>query len=930
MTNPEESAKLWGISMTIERESLPALIHSRTVLQSKLSSAQNVFENIITPGFFTKTLLRLDTTSTNLDRYIDNLDRVTAIQERLNSVAIPHFQSQLFSINEQIESLTRVDLARLDVLRVRYQRIQERIRAGLQIPHELLTPITAEIQRLEEFTGVATPHITIQPEPPPMVVIEPHVETPEVERLQVVVVNRGQKETESNGKQSNYGDLQWDTLLNLIQAGKEGISAKDLEQAVKKAHPDSSSRIGAFIYALRYKLEADFNKPKVITTTGNTRNARYFFNAEVRFVEETPAPPAEEPPAEDRQAQALVNIAEIQKRVDSVVLEGIEAIAKAQEYARALGGTIEFTAPAEPEPGRVEVLKAKREIEEEIFELPNERLFIIKTGRAARDIFRLILNGHLEKTPALLADLATSIYDSEISDLESDLDLAGAKRRISANITHLNNLLEKEKTGYMIKNLISKSDTNKGIPSSFDLVEIAQVKTEQLERLRLTIEAEPLVETPSKKLTERQRERKALVTDRVQTILQEFNPVTNFKDGMTGKRLTHLVKEVLGITIKKKDMEKAEERGYITPAPADGHHVSYSQKDTITLVYLKRFGNNRNATQRKALIDIIEREYTQWALGVLPREQRIEVIEEEPVDLLTQEEAAVIASLLTHRKDFLTQHQFTEFPAEVTERLMEGVQLNLDAEQLKAFRIQTLERLISIISGEKLDQIYDYQKPDIQRLLIYFIDKELSLRLLEELLTADLEASWRLKRGDVEDFQQKLRSRVEEPGVKRVELPFKIVERPYKPQKLEIRSAVETGLLEAITSQLRGHTRLYFEDLQKALAPLAGPERIRVLGARRQFAIYQPQDLKRVFSDGLMHLRTQAASKEIFDAWKKQENSQDLSLWEATTSVVSDLVGGDWRSFEQRVLRAIDSAEKEFYAIHPTRGGQNIYWLDLD
>src|SRR3989344_2461426 len=130
--------------MATERESLLELTNSRLVVESKLLSAQSVFENIATPGYSSRNFLKLDSAG-DIDIFVDNLDRVTALQEKLKYVSIPKFQGEFDTLNQSIDSLASEHIERLSVLRERYQRIQSRVEGGLKVAPELLLPITNEI-----------------------------------------------------------------------------------------------------------------------------------------------------------------------------------------------------------------------------------------------------------------------------------------------------------------------------------------------------------------------------------------------------------------------------------------------------------------------------------------------------------------------------------------------------------------------------------------------------------------------------------------------------------------------------------------------------------------------------------------------------------------------------------------------------------------
>ena len=484
--------------------------------------------------------------------------------------------------------------------------------------------------------------------------VEPLIETPKVEeeKLAQIEIYLDEKRVVTDGRERRYRVLPsipsnaWELLVNLSGRPNEDIKGSELNEFLRSLGSTNEFPLSSAITVLRNLLEVDPKNPKIVTRSGRPADASYRFNAEVKIIRKTSAEeiPAEES-EEERKQRDFANIAAIQGRIDSGQFADPEVIAKAQEYARQVGGTIEFTKPAEdtrlPEfskeeravlgglvlsrnrieislnnsntfvltlrpdeiescdelmrdvqelkngslkevreavlqkiekifrsekaddlvleysgdlgnvlvvlfaldrtvspsylfdflrsgldskqfsndvydwikhviraqaqivqvrpsiqfekvsekksdgelkqkPAESQVKKEKRRIiEEDSFELLNGRIFVIKATHSTIDTFRLIWEGHLSEQPALLEHLARADYGKEIDDPESDLDLAGAKNRITANITGLNRLLDEQNAGYFIKNLTSKEDSSRGIPSRFGLVEIPPVQTDQ-------------------------------------------------------------------------------------------------------------------------------------------------------------------------------------------------------------------------------------------------------------------------------------------------------------------------------------------------------------------------------------------------------------------------------------------------------------------
>lgn len=274
--------------MSLERESLSELIQRSETFSAAADEFRGIAENLGTnqgPEIFNPQRV------VGLDR-IGRLRIIGRIRGLIQKETIPYFEQQIaLSANLIIGQATakaQVDIAEirsmaeqgflsqadLEMAEGEIERVQKDYRRGMLTTREFVNAL------ISSQGGVVEPTPAGPEQPTP---IEP-APTSEVEKLPVVIVNRRKKETESNGKQRNFSDLQWDTLLNIIKAGEEGISTRDLEQAVKRVHPESKSHIGGIIYALRYKLEADFNKLKVITTTGSASKTRYFFNADIEFI----------------------------------------------------------------------------------------------------------------------------------------------------------------------------------------------------------------------------------------------------------------------------------------------------------------------------------------------------------------------------------------------------------------------------------------------------------------------------------------------------------------------------------------------------------------------------------------------------------------------------------------------------------------------
>ena len=115
----------------------------QNVLQGKLTKYEQVRDGIFT---IDKRFLRLDP-SAPLDEYSARLDRLTLIQDRLVTDYIPKTARELDAVRRDIEAVkATTDLV---ILKARLQRIEERSARGIQVPAELLIPLTEGIARLE-------------------------------------------------------------------------------------------------------------------------------------------------------------------------------------------------------------------------------------------------------------------------------------------------------------------------------------------------------------------------------------------------------------------------------------------------------------------------------------------------------------------------------------------------------------------------------------------------------------------------------------------------------------------------------------------------------------------------------------------------------------------------------------------------------------
>ena len=93
---------------------------------------------------------------------------------------------------------------------------------------------------------------------------------------------------------------------------------------------------------------------------------------------------------------------------------------------------------------------------------------------------------------------------------------------------------------------------------------------------------------------------------------------------------------------------------------------------------------------------------------------------------LSSEEALILILFLEYHQDLLEKYQLPKLPEGLSQKLKAGIQtpLNYSTEELNEFRMNSLLKVRDIIRGEKLDKIYDLQDPEIQTLLVYFMEIE--------------------------------------------------------------------------------------------------------------------------------------------------------------------------------------------------------------
>lgn len=301
----------------------------------------------------------------------------------------------------------------------------------------------------------------------------------------------------------------------------------------------------------------------------------------------------------------------------------------------------------------------------------------------------------------------------------------------------------------------------------------------------------------------------------------------------------------------------------------------------------------------------------------------VEVIGEEVVDFLTQEEAAVIATILTKSNTLLDKHGFEDFPAELAEKLGLGIKLNLDKAGLDMLRIKALEHLRRLLSSDQPDQIYN-NRPDMQytqSLITYFIDRQKALDLLEDLINADIEVSWRISKGEVVDITSVVVPRRPEVIPKAPGQLFDVKEIPFVPV---VCTPLERSILRIIIDQLSQEKKLSFSEIQRLLYRLAVEvhisDRFRVFGGKNQFRILQPEEMRKIFSEGFRKIRLPGGT----------QGAEDLQLLSDLSSVMEVISGGNAQRFQRSIGVLIDNAERDFYNKFQPVSGETIVWLDID
>lgn len=629
--------------MVEERESLPEIEQLKAQAESFSSAASFWLETTGSLGT-EQGPAWLNYREVSGTERIGRIRIAARLREKVTTEVIPYYREKAREISEQIERRSAVVRVREDLLEIR--RLAE---VGYATP-EMVEDAEKEYERLTVayFTGTlaqeVTPQAPVEPEQPPVVPVEPPagpVETPpgaEEEKLPLILVNLARKEINvENGKLKRIfrTGLKWEILLYLLKHPTQYIETDILLTEMHRINSKTGyNSVGSLMSFIRQNIEPDPKNPIIISRSGWEERTAYRINAEVRFVEETLTEKSEE----EKKAQALSDIAEIQRLINSGILTSPEQIAKAQEMARQVGGTIDLQTLSVPRFKKLSAeelaeldIKEKAEKEKKALPVKENSLIVLSTildnpsdltVREVLDAMGTMKNGRKYTWVQAVSSmfLAAKLLASRVKNDDANEEEIELWEKIKFFVDKVeernsfvirNALQEKLKTWFKEKSEKLSNQPNQSVESLLEQDEDVQISGNVEEGK--PIEPEPELELlPVKKLTEKQKNRQELFMTRVREILSQFGRIENFPQDLSASRITNIAKHELGETIADTFMEQAVERGYVQPIQAEGHHVKFSQKDFIVLVYIKRFGNNISPTQKRDLFRIIEREYGSW------------------------------------------------------------------------------------------------------------------------------------------------------------------------------------------------------------------------------------------------------------------------------------------------------------------------------
>lgn len=122
-------------------------------------------------------------------------------------------------------------------------------------------------------------------------------------------------------------------------------------------------------------------------------------------------------------------------------------------------------------------------------------------------------------------------------------------------------------------------------------------------------------------------------------------------------------------------------------------------------------------------------------------------------DLITDEQALVLAVLLNSRRDLIREVGIEEFPDENAQEIISSLlkkvngKVTVSADRLLELRGEVINKVITLAKSDK-ENIIENQSPEVQTMILYFMinDNEPVAKLLQELLTAPIETTWEHKK----------------------------------------------------------------------------------------------------------------------------------------------------------------------------------------
>jgi len=137
--------------------------------------------------------------------------------------------------------------------------------------------------------------------------------------------------------------------------------------------------------------------------------------------------------------------------------------------------------------------------------------------------------------------------------------------------------------------------------------------------------------------------------------------------------------------------------------------------------------------------------------------------------------------------------------------------------------------------------------------------------------------------------------------------PEDLIDVPYVPEEDEIRTDEENRVLNAITSQLRKSSMLDLWLLQRTLKT---DERTSKMGERIMYRIYQAEELKEIFTNGLDKFIEESRAEVLRNKWA----DQDIKIWENITFLLNRFSKkGEFKVLKGHITKLINEASENFY-----------------